>query len=115
MELFADDRDLCWKISTSDDCDLFQSDVELASDWFDLSSLQLKGEKFRVLYITREKNPTKTEYRLNGKPLQSVDQHKHLRVWVQSTLPWDYHISTISAKARRILGLIPMGHLVRGD
>ena len=57
----------------------------------------------------------KTEYRLNGKPLESVDQHKHLRVWVQCTLPWNYHTSTISAKARRMLGLIRMRHLVTGD
>jgi len=35
-----------------------------------------------------------------------VDHHKHLGVWLESTLSWDYHIKSICAKSNKILGLI---------
>ena len=38
--------------------------------------------------------------------LPAVDNHKHLGVWLESSLSWDYHIKSICAKANKILGLI---------
>ena len=66
----------------------------------------LKRENFLSM-SEYKKNPIKTECRLNGKALESAGKHWHLRIWVQSTLSWDYHITSICAKARRIIkGLI---------
>ena len=40
-------------------------------------------------------------------PYQSaVDHHKHLGVWLESSLSWDYHINYMCAKANKVLGLI---------
>ena len=43
---------------------------------------------------------------LSDKPLSAVDHHKHLGVWLESSLSWDYHINYICAKANKVLSLI---------
>ena len=35
-----------------------------------------------------------------------MDHHKHLGVWLESSLSWDYHIDYICAKGNKVLGLI---------
>ena len=44
--------------------------------------------------------------RLSDKRLSAVDHHKHLGVWLESSLSWDCHVNYICAKANKILGLI---------
>ena len=56
--------------------------------------------------MTRQKSPLIYEYSLDGISLESVDHHKHLGVWLQSSLTWEYQISSICGKANRVLGLI---------
>ena len=43
---------------------------------------------------------------MSDKRLSAVDHHKHLGVWLESSLSWDCHINYICAKANKILGLI---------
>ena len=38
--------------------------------------------------------------------ISKADVHKHLGIWLDSTLSWDSHIDNICAKANRVLGLI---------
>jgi hypothetical protein len=92
VDLFADDSVIHHQISTSNDCVLFQENLNQVGDWCDASLVQL--------------NPLNYEYNLVGIPLQSVAQHKHLGIWLQSSLSWEYHISSICGRANRILGLI---------
>ena len=60
----------------------------------------------KVLHLSRSKDPYHHEYWLSDKPLSAVDHHKHLGVWLESSLSWDYHINYICAKANKDLGLI---------
>ena len=46
------------------------------------------------------------EYWLSNKPLSAVDHHKHLGVWLESSLSWDYHINYFCGKGNKVLGLI---------
>ena len=50
-------------------------------------------------------DPIKQEYSLNDKKLEAVDYHKHLGVTISGSLFWDYHINSICAKGRRVIGL----------
>ena len=43
---------------------------------------------------------------LTNRYQSAVDHHKHLGVWLESSLSWDYHINYICAKANEVLGLI---------
>ena len=106
VDLFADDSVIHRQISTSNDCVLFQENLNQVGDWCDASLVQLKNEKCRIVHVTRQKKPLNYEYNLVGIPLQSVAQHKHLGIWLQSSLSWEYHISSICGRANRILGLI---------
>ena len=36
----------------------------------------------------------------------AVDKHKHLDIWIESSLRWGAHINCINGKANRALGLI---------
>jgi len=43
---------------------------------------------------------------LNGIPYESVELFKHLGLFISSDLSWSNHITSIGAKAKRILGLL---------
>jgi hypothetical protein len=90
--LFADDSVIHRQIYTSNDFVLFQENLNQVGDWCDASLVQLKNEKCRNVHVTRQKKPLNYEYNIVDIPLQSVAQHKHLGVWLQSSLSWEYHI-----------------------
>ena len=43
---------------------------------------------------------------LNGIPFERVELFKHLGIVISSDLSWSNHITSIGAKAKRILGLL---------
>ena len=104
--LFADDTVLHRHIENRSDCDLLQEDLTSASDWCKSWLVTLKTEKCEVLHITRKKDPIICQYSLNNILLPEVDHHKHLGLWLEPPLSWDYHINSICAKANKVLGLI---------
>ena len=105
-DLFADDTVLHRQIDLVLNCEQFQEDLSSASDWCKSWLITLKTEKCKVLHITRKKDPILHPYSLDNTMLPAVDYHKHLGVWVESSLSWDHHISSICAKASMVLGLI---------
>ena len=50
--------------------------------------------------------PLVHQYVINENNLSAVDKHKHLGIWIESSLRWDAHINGIVGKANRVLGLI---------
>ena len=105
-ELFADDSALYRKIAYEDDSVEFQDDPLSAISWSDLWKVMLKSEKWKALHVTKSKFPLVLQYVINGKNLSAVDKHKHLDIWIESSLRWDSHINYIMGKANRVLGLI---------
>ena len=105
-ELFADDSVLYRKITTEDDCVKFQDDLLSAASWCDLWKVTLKSEKCKSLHVTKSKCPLVHQYVLNNDNLSIVNKHKHLGIWIESSLGWDSHINYIVGKANRVLGLI---------
>ena len=106
IDLFADDSVLHRQIVTWNDGIQFQESLDQVGEWCNTSLVQLESEKCRILHVTRQKSPLIYEYSLDGTSLESVDHHKHLGVWLQSSLTWEYQISSICGKANRVLGLI---------
>ena len=60
----------------------------------------------KVLTVTRKKTPIAFDYTLDGTALTRVSEGKDLGVIITSTLSWDSHIHTITAKANKLLGLL---------
>ena len=104
--LFADDSILHRKVASVSDFEELQTDLYSAYDWCNSWLVTLKSEKSKVLHLSKSKDPRHHEYWLSDKPLSAVDHHKHLGVWLESSLSWDYHINYICAKANKVLGLI---------
>ena len=105
-ELFADDCVLYRKIASEDDCVEFQDDLLSAASWCDLWKVTLKSEKCKVLHVTKSKCPLVHQYVINDNNLSAADKHKHLGIWIESSLGWDSHINFIVGKANRVLGLM---------
>ena len=106
IELFADDSVLYRKIASEGDCVEFQDDPLSASSWCDLRKVTLKSEKCKTLHVAKTKCPLVHQYVINENNLSAVDKHKHLGIWIESSLRWDPHINFIVGKANRVLGLI---------
>ena len=98
-ELFADDSVLYRKIASVDDCVEFQDDLLSAASWCDLWKVTLKSEKCNALHVTKSNCPLVHQYVLNENNLSAVDKHKHLGIWIESSLRWEAHINYIVGKA----------------
>ena len=58
----------------------------------------LSEEKFSERNFTLQE---KEKVHFNNIVLPEVDHHKHLGLWLESSLSWDYHINSICAKLTR--------------
>ena len=105
-DLFADNSVLYHKIITLLDSDQLQSGLSSVHDRCQKWLVTLKKEKCKVLHISKKKEPFTQQYELDKLALSTVEQHKHLGIWLQSTLSWDCHMKTMCAKANRVLGLV---------
>ena len=98
-ELFADDSVLYRKIASVDDCVEFQDDLLSAASWCDLGKVTLKSEKCKALHVTESNCPLVYQYVINENNMSAVDKHKHLGIWIESSLRWEAHINYIVGKA----------------
>ena len=71
-----------------------------------LSFRSVNTSKCKVLTVTRKKTAIAFHYTLDGTALTRVSEEKDLGVIITSTLSWDSHIHTITAKANKLLGLL---------
>jgi len=108
-EMFADETVLYRHITSIRSCEQSEEDLRSASDWSNRWFVTLKAEeKCKAFHVFRKKDLMRHQYFLDNTLLSSVGHHKHLvmGVWIESSLSWSYHISTICAKTTKVLGLI---------
>lgn len=89
-KLFADDAVLYQHITSLPNCEQFEGDLRSASDWCKRWLVTLKAEKCKTSHISRKKDPLLHQYSLDNTLLPSVDHHKHLGVWLESSLSWHH-------------------------
>ena len=108
ISMYADDLLLFWAISTQSDYCVLRNDVAAIENSSSSNSLNFNISKCKYMVISRRRTPTTpaTPILLNGIPLERVELFKHLGVVVSSDLSWSNHITSIRAKAKRILGLL---------
>ena len=77
-----------------------------STDW----KLLFNETKCSILSIISRVSPDhsdpQTEYFINGLPISSCNQQKDLGILISSNLSWSHHISRITSKAYKILGLL---------
>ena len=108
LVLYADDVLIYSPISCQTDYQLLQCDINAICDWFNEQHLTLNPQKCKFMTVSRKRKPTITPVtlELNNSPMEEVDQFKYLGVILSHNLSWSPHISTIYAKAKKILGLL---------
>ena len=108
INLFADDMLLFRIINDAHDMELVQQGIDNVSDWVEDNNLCLNSTKCKFMIISKLRNrgvqnPTLI---LHNNPLEQVTEYKYLGVIITSTLSWSTHISSISTKARRLVGML---------
>ena len=68
--------------------------------------MQFNPSKCNIICISNKQRPPQRQYFFCGSKLEQVDSASYLGITVNSKLKWSEHISSISSKASRSLGLI---------
>ena len=106
VALYADDTKLYRNVSSAEHCNLIQDTLSNMHVWSQRNNIRFNTSKCKVLTVTRKKTPIAFDYTLDGTALTRVSEEKDLGVIITSTLSWDSHIHTITAKANKLLGLL---------
>ena len=63
-------------------------------------------KKFKLMRITKKKNPIARNLFINGSELELVNEFKDLGLLTDNILSWNQHVNKITARANKVLGLI---------
>ena len=113
MNSFADDTRISKKISTQEDCDLLQQDLEYVIEWSEENNMQLHEDKFELVCyrtpsakVLAEALPFMadvTNYTTpNGTTIDRSPLVRDLGVSMSEELSWTPHINIMVDKARQI-------------
>ena len=100
--LFADDCILYRQISSENDQQLLQEDLDRLATWEKTWGMEFHPQKCSVMRISRARTPRTFQYHLKGVPLAEEQSSKYL----QSNLSWKNHISRITKKSNNMLGFL---------
>ena len=102
----ADDSVLNRNIHDQNDQVILQNDLDTISSLAEKWLMELNINKCSVLSITLKRNSIFHHYCILGAMLRRVTNHDYLGATISSDLIWLRHVTKISSKASRILGLL---------
>jgi hypothetical protein len=106
VRLFADDCLLYRAISSREEAEILQRDLNSLYDWGQRWGMFFNVKKCNVMRITKNRNPITKLYTLGGQILDQVDQAKYLGVLLSDELNWSPHINSMTTSANSTLGFI---------
>ncbi len=106
IRLFADDCILYKKIASDLDCTALQTDLNILSTWAIKWQMSFNVKKCHIMHITKKRNPNCRVYNMSGTQLLTVTSYPYLGVEIQNNLSWENHVSAISKRGSKILGLL---------
>ena len=106
IRLFADDSIIYRKISSKTDHEILQTDLSQLQTWSDKWQMEFNVSKCVHLPITNKTKPSTHKYSLSGQPLSTVSSHSYLGVKLDSKLTWTNHVTDITSKSSKCLGMI---------
>lgn len=103
---YADDFKIFLKIAKPNDASFLQKQLLIFANWCDLNRMVLNAKKCAVVSFSRSQNPVFYDYSLSGERLSRESSMKDLGVILDSKMTFRQHVSYITEKASRNLGLI---------
>ena len=106
IKLFADDSVLHKNIHDQNDQVILRNDLDTISSSAEKWLMELNINKCSVLSITLKRNSIFHDYYILDAILMPVINHDYLGVTISSDQSWLRHVTRISNKASRTLGLL---------
>jgi hypothetical protein len=108
IRLFVDDCLLYRRVTTTEDTNILQKDLDKIHDWSKEWQMEFNTQKCSILRVrkARSKGITK-EYTMNNAKLQdNLTHHPYLGVELSSDMSWNHHIDKATTKATQKLNLL---------
>jgi hypothetical protein len=102
----ADDLKLYMRVSSTDDCRLFQQDLYHLQGWCSEMKYDLNDGKCKSISFTHGTIPLMFQYVIGDSDLERVDVINDLGVLVDNRMTFVNHIESIVSKSARKLGFI---------
>ena len=107
VRLFADDTIVYLAVSSTQDAETLQNDLNKLGNWERKWHMEFHPEKCEVLTITRKRKPIVHNYTLHGgHTLEHVENAKYLGITMTKDFRWNTHIDNITSKANQTLGFL---------
>ena len=104
----ADDALLYGIIASDVDCNNLQDDLFKLEQWQSQWQMEFNPQKCQIICIStnNKKDPPQRTYASCGVTLEQVESIPYLGVTLNNKLKWSQHISSISNKASKFLGMV---------
>ena len=99
---FADDTKIAGKVTTTEEREALQSDLDKLTNWATKWQMQFNVNKCKVLHIGS--NNDHAHYQMNGEILEAVRIEKDLGILISSDLKPSKHCSEVVKKANKLVG-----------
>ena len=109
VKIFADDTKLYRRITSVQDCEILQHNINCLFNWSVNWQLRFHPDKCQVLRLGNsypDFNYTMSNYQGTNQELNFTSQEKDLGVIIDKDLCFKEHVSSVVNKANSILGLI---------
>ena len=106
LALFADDAKCFRTIRSPLDCGQFQRDIDTLVEWSYAWKLAFNFDQCSLCTVTKKRNPTIYDYKMNNKIIKRVLSQKDLSIVITSDANFKEHIYSQVSKANKMLGFI---------
>lgn len=107
VRLFADDKAIYLAVSSLQDAQILQQDLDRLHEWELQWDMEFNSSKCVAIHVTRARTPVPREYLLHGKILESVGGSMCLgNLEISGNMSFNNQIQKISTSASRSLGFI---------
>ena len=104
LSKFADDCKIAKKVSTDEEADEIQRDLNTLEKWSTTWQMKFHPDKCKVMHIGH--NNKKRNYFISGQQIKKVEEEKDLGVLISDDLKSKKHVAKTAKKANQLLGMI---------
>jgi hypothetical protein len=94
---FADDLKLFMSVKNTDDCQLFQSDLDRLSEWCRANKFNLNVANCKSISFCRKTHPIDYAYSIEGTYLEKVNEFKDIGVIMDNKMTFLPYIESVIA------------------